>query len=840
MYITQVSKDPQRDNMLSAQEECRRLAAAFEPSVRRAKLDVAAWQAQMQSSFSHERDKVKQLLALTGDLILGGVRIAYRLKELVKTLLSAFETAQMALSMQLVTAVHAAVDLLVTVRVTYHSKSRYIASIYPILLDHHAFNMSSVLYDIYKRLTEELQKGGGGLRAAHAEALTDQQCAVGQALALLSRPLTSQAVTALEVSMHVAFHRAGGVLHQVLGPRIVDELFHEFAILRGIVDHQRAAKESTDTDWLYWQREALLPLFVRAIFKQPTSALRLRTLSVALHDAIPLVLTAKHVRAPQDLVAKYEKYVEKTLEQELLQPLYVAIETNLRMHAHAAVLNEPYKGIKGHNEIALYSRLTTLPRFRLFGKWYSVAHHVEDYLDKTFYELNAPHTAGTKTYDAMRNHAKAHYGLDLVEPELPQGTVEQGLDVLVITQKIHVFIANFTYNLNEQLFVQRPTASDDKHLHTLTSHHVANAIRTHGTGIMNTTVNHVYRCLLKKLSVVSQFLYDDHIRSKLLKDIKYFNEAKHTINGRFPVKRAEKFVAEVRKLGVTEDGRSFLDQFREVVSEIGNALGYMRLVRSGGLRCVAESAAYIPHLDQVPFLEGILDPNAKPEGQDGADEEEDEEEEEKDFLPQVSPATHDAVVMLDKNLANLQRRLSDGSDYLLMLLRAIKSKLHDPRKYGHLRHFYMIVPSLCLSYVEMMIHQKERLMKKNKEGLFSDDGFALGCVFLLALFSREVADFDSLHWFESVVHHYHEKRTSTKADLSERIEQSRKDGDTMASQTMQLTLSMVESSLAEYTNLQQSFNCCRVFFQAKKREERRKKARGGDDEDEEEEEEADE
>jgi len=331
----------------------------------------------------------------------------------------------------------------------------------------------------------------------------------------------------------------------------------------------------------------------------------------------------------------------------------------------------------------------------------------------------------------------------------------------------------------------------------------------------------VYRCLLKKLSGVSQFLYDDHIRSKLLKDIKYFNEAKHTINGRFPVKRAEKFVAEVRKLGVTEDGRSFLDQFREVVAEIGNALGYMRLVRSGGLRCVAESAAYIPHLDQVPFLEGVLDPNAVPEGHE--DDDEDEEKEEQDFLPQVSASTHDAVAMLDKNLNNLQRRLSDGSDYLLMLLRAIKSKLNDPHKYGHLRHFFMIVPSLCMSYVEMMIHQKERLMKKNKEGLFSDDGFALGCVFLLALFSRDVSDFDSLHWFESVVHHYHEKRTATKADLSERIEQQRKDGDTMASQTMQLTLSMVESSLAEYTNLQQSFNCCRVFFQAKKREERKRR-----------------
>ena len=37
--------------------------------------------------------------------------------------------------------------------------------------------------------------------------------------------------------------------------------------------------------------------------------------------------------------------------------------------------------------------------------------------------------------------------------------------------------------------------------------------------------------------------------------------------------------------GVTEDGRTYLDQFRQLVTEIGNALGYVRMVwgtRSGG------------------------------------------------------------------------------------------------------------------------------------------------------------------------------------------------------------------------------------------------------------------
>jgi WASH complex subunit 7 len=809
--VTSVTKDPQKDNISSVQEEARRLGATFEADIRRMKLEVAVWQAQMQSSYSHDRDKIKLMLGTVTDQILRGISIAYRVKHIVSSTIAAYEAAQMKLSLSAVAAMHVGIDLLIAIRHTYHVKTRFIAAMFPIILDHHSFSMSFVLYDIYKRLTKELQQGGGGIRPAVAEAMTDQQCAIGQALALLSRPLSRQGVTCLEIVMHVAFHRESATMSQVLGPRTVEELFNSFSILRNITDHQRALREATDCDFLYWQREALLPLFVSSVFKQPTSALRLRTLTVALHDSIPLMLTAKHVKKPQEVVDKFEKFVLQTLETCILRPLYRAIDEDIRNHALAAVTNEHYKGVRAHSKIELLNRLTQLPRMRLFGKWFCIKERVEDHLDRTFYDLNAMTPADSLVYAEMRNQAALRYKLTLLDSGLPENITEQGLDVLIITKNIHKFVVNFSYNLNEQLFVERPTARDDKLLNTLHIRHVANCIRTHGTGIMNTTVNHVYKCLLKKLSVVSQFLYDDHIRSKLHKDIKFFAEQKHALNGRFPVKRAEKLSSEVRKLGVTEDNRSYLDAFRETISEIGNALGYMRLVRSGGLRCIAEAASYVPHLDTVPFFEKVCNPNAVRDGEEPP-------EEELDYAPQVTANSYEAIRVLDSALENLTKRLSDGSDYLLMLLRAIRQKLADPKKYAHLRHFFMIVPSLCLSYVEMMIHQKERLMKKNKEGLFTDDGFALGCVFLLALFSKNITDFDSLHWFESVVHHYQEKRTQTKADLTERIEQSRKDGDTMASQTIQLTLSMVEASLAEYSALQQSFNCCRVFFQAKKRE----------------------
>ena len=117
--------------------------------------------------------------------------------------------------------------------------------------------------------------------------------------------------------------------------------------------------------------------------------------------------------------------------------------------------------------------------------------------------------------------------------------------------------------------------TESKHLNTLHIRHVANSIRTHGTGIMNTAVNYVYKCLLKKLAILLQFLYDDYVKSRLLKDIKYFTQNKDDLKGFYPIQRAEKYCFEIRKLGLTEDGRTYLDQSRQLIAEIGNALGYI-------------------------------------------------------------------------------------------------------------------------------------------------------------------------------------------------------------------------------------------------------------------------
>ena len=114
--------------------------------------------------------------------------------------------------------------------------------------------------------------------------------------------------------------------------------------------------------------------------------------------------------------------------------------------------------------------------------------------------------------------------------------------MLEIMRNIHVFVSRYLYNLNNQvrkcIFVQFNNqcfemipetfvvflfqifvelASNNKHLNTINIRHIANSIRTHGSGIMNTTVNFTYQFLRKKFFIFSQFLYDEHIKARLIK-----------------------------------------------------------------------------------------------------------------------------------------------------------------------------------------------------------------------------------------------------------------------------------------------------------------------------------
>lgn len=117
----------------------------------------------------------------------------------------------------------------------------------------------------------------------------------------------------------------------------------------------------------------------------------------------------------------------------------------------------------------------------------SIRDHVSKYLSQMFYNLTTITMHDWRTYGQMRILAKQKFHLESVEDHLPTQTIEQGLDVLEIMRNIHLFVSNYLYNLNNQIFIEK--SSKNKHLNTINIRHIANSLRTHGIGIINTTVN---------------------------------------------------------------------------------------------------------------------------------------------------------------------------------------------------------------------------------------------------------------------------------------------------------------------------------------------------------------
>jgi WASH complex subunit 7 len=320
-------------------------------------------------------------------------------------------------------------------------------------------------------------------------------------------------------------------------------------------------------------------------------------------------------------------------------------------------------------------------------------------------------------------------------------------------------------------------------LNTIHIKHVANSIRTHGTGIMNTTVNFVYKFLGRKFYIFSQFLYDDHIKSRLIKDVRFFKDNAMKLDNQYPMKRAAKFVKDIKKLGVNKGNQSYLDQFRDLITEIGNALGYVRMVRAGGLRYIADAIKFVPDLDNIENFEELV----KEEN--------------------LSPETQDAARNLTKVLTNLRQKFAEGSDYFKVLEQVFTKEMNKEQN-SHLNNFYSIVPPLTVSFVDHMLIAKDKMMRSGKEANFVDGGFALGVAFILKILNQN-AKFDSLHWFESVSNLYTKEFAKLKNQIKERKQKVKQEEEL---QTMKLTVNRVKSLMREFELLFYSFQGARVFF----------------------------
>ncbi|KAK9509122.1 hypothetical protein O3M35_006508 [Rhynocoris fuscipes] len=405
-----------------------------------------------------------------------------------------------------------------------------------------------------------------------------------------------------------------------------------------------------------------------------------------------------------------KNYLQCLLRTELCEP----IETWLRLAAHCHLRKDSSATVADNPD---FRSLMLLPPFQFSQFYVSIKGFVESYLDCTFYDMSTVALHDWQSYREMRSLAEHKLGLNTVDDHLPSHTLSQSMDLVDIVRNIDMFVTKFAYNLNSQCFVER--SSNNKHLNTITVDHVSNSIATHGTGIINTTTNYIYQFIKKKLVVLSQLIYDEKVSCRLTKERDQFLEAKkQRLEVIYPYDRADKVNKQVGRIGIGPDGLDLLDKFITIITQIGNAVGLVRMVRSGGIHQCLKTSEYISKAEDILDL---------------------------DFgRNEIS-----SFESLSTIVGNINHNLNEGHEYLKLLVEAF-ADVCISKENGHLKLMAILIPILSISYVQYMVTAKEKTSKRNRDTIiFTDDGLPIGVTYLLRVLQLET-EFDSLHWFDSV------------------------------------------------------------------------------------------
>lgn len=831
-YAPMTAKNLQPLDMVDFRREyLHSLDDAFPADVSTAKLELSAWLVRMESFFqptTRGMGDVSQTLSVRGNLILKGLILAKRVQTMMHTLVNLHLSLQIPMPKRVVRPLYTCIEILKAVEFMFARKNPILAESSSHLLRQVAHS----LFAFFRPLKAQLEA---------SKKVDDTKLDVLAAVTVLEEILNSgesfsyTRLTVLDLAAQIAMiapdtnsteAREKGNERDtppVMGLKDANEPIKLIWKLRLLSDFQRKIRSACDCSFFYWSRELLHP-FLSDLYHQPEQANRIQYIVGGFLDGMKLLRGAQHEVDNAPYIKAYADFIESVLEEEIVDPLCKDVENDLRLHVHSVHLDHLEAPNPKSADFKVLHYYLDLRPIRLHGKMLDLRQHVTHYLESTFYNLTTVALHDWKTYGEMRNLANDKYGLSLADNHLPMGSLDQGLDILQIMRNIQIFVARYNYNLNQQFFLERRSDKGSRHLNSINIHSIASSIRTHGMGIMNTTVNFTYQFLTKKFDIFSQFLFDEYIKSYLQREKRWFKKHRDdkTVDNKYPFDRAFQFNKDIRKLGVSDSGKTFLDQFRLLITEIGNALGYVRMVRSAGMNHCSNAIKFVPDLNHTHFkFEAYA-------GDGVADEKQDETGQEVRNTIRGANLSRETIVAarnLDSVISTLAKNFSENNDYFKVLVKVFQDvTASDEQK--HLVNFYTIIPALTINYVETTVQAKDLMYKntRRRESYFSDDGFAIGIAYILAILDQG-EQFDALHWFEEVVRKYkveeeayHEKQAERETRKREQAAKKQKEttaeliDDEEEVHTLQLTAKRIELNRREFDLLDWSLNGARIFF----------------------------
>eukprot|EP00804_Cyclotella_cryptica_P021844 CCRYP_000825-RB/>CCRYP_000825-RB protein AED:0.05 eAED:0.05 QI:342/1/1/1/1/1/9/177/1131 len=487
-----------------------------------------------------------------------------------------------------------------------------------------------------------------------------------------------------------------------------------------------------DCSFIYFYRD-LYPIFFDSLHETSVNSIFGHTHLVmsALSDPERILKHVKHINSDDmngSVVREtaYQVYLFRLIREKLVAPVCEIVEFNVRLAYHSK--NDTKQSPNSNENTEFDHRrvravVQSLPIY-VCQKKILLKTEVEEALSRTFYNLSALNLNDRNAYTEMRSLANERYGLTLLDPFLPDGSVGQTLNLVDILSDFEALISKYNYNMMEQTFIERKPERGAKFLATFGVKCILASIAQHGVGIIVPAIDISYKALVKKFHHLNQVLANDFVKSLLAKEFRWLNNHKNECNNIYPFQRALLLAQEINKI-TSDSDQSCFDECRTILGDMGNIISFVRLIRAARKKLSSNKMPYLPA------------PRTSPEHHSSLS---------------VSELESRARVETDKLILDtLQQNDSDFVRAFVDVFKGVSPNSNNPS----MSFFFCLVPCLCLCWMEASLQGKEMMHKKNitRDGYFTDDGFAVGLTFCLVVLDQ-IKQCESLHWFKSVQSKY--------------------------------------------------------------------------------------
>ncbi|KAL0047176.1 hypothetical protein WJX82_008696 [Trebouxia sp. C0006] len=419
--------------------------------VQQASLTVLAWQAHMAALHATTRSS-EALLTKQAAAVVRGVDLAAGLRNRLHLLLDLHAAASVPVTQQALTLFVNSICLVKGVSKTFEEHDAAITPALLQLVSHirsGAQGLLSAMAAKVRAKQRHLASTAPSLlqftstRTAADKALKDAETATEAALQVIAGPATSEQLVMLDLCVDAL--KATATISSAR-MQALDSALHT---LRTLIRLKAAVSQASDCSWLYFDQGLLEPIFGAAL-KRPQDAHQLPYILAAFMDAHQLLQHAPLPPDKEDAAPKTQVYDDQlwsTLEQVVLAPLCQRIETDLRLHHHAALLTGvPPMNLLTH-DILDVNPLLEVDQLVLSTRVVDIRSYVAQRLTASFRSHTAVSPHDWQTYEEMRSLALDKHHLRLGAIDLPTQASDQRVDVQAVIHDLPAFVSSFDYSL---------------------------------------------------------------------------------------------------------------------------------------------------------------------------------------------------------------------------------------------------------------------------------------------------------------------------------------------------------------------------------------------------------